>query len=231
MAVTLGAPLTVGFDLDMTLVDTRPGIKATYDAMAAETGVWIDSDLVVSRLGPPLAAELANWFPEDRIDAMADRYRELYEDLAVAACQALPGAREAVAAVRGHGGRVVVVTGKHGPNARLHLDHVGIAVDALAGSLWAHKKGTALRAEGASVFVGDHLGDISGARAAGALAVAVATGPFDAEALRAAGADVVLDDLTVFPQWLDGCLLDGRLLDGPVGRPVQSERSAERAVN
>ena len=30
--------LTVGFDLDMTLLDTRPGIKATYDALAAETG-------------------------------------------------------------------------------------------------------------------------------------------------------------------------------------------------
>ncbi|MEU7007928.1 HAD family hydrolase, partial [Streptomyces sp. NPDC046332] len=28
-------PLTVGFDLDMTLIDSRPGIKATYQAFSA----------------------------------------------------------------------------------------------------------------------------------------------------------------------------------------------------
>jgi phosphoglycolate phosphatase len=31
----------------------------------------------------------------------------------------------------------------------------------------------------------------------------VATGPCDAEELRAAGADVVLGDLTEFPAWLE----------------------------
>ncbi|WP_377270680.1 HAD family hydrolase [Peterkaempfera sp. SMS 1(5)a] len=202
-----GAPLTVGFDLDMTLLDTRPGIKATYDAIAAETGVWIDSALAVTRLGPPLEVELAHWFPEERITEVADRYRAMYPHTAVPACLPLPGAREAVEAVRARGGRAVVVTGKHGPNARLHLDHVGIGVDALAGSVWAQEKGAVLRAEGASVYVGDHLGDITGARAADALAVAVATGPFGAEALREAGADVVLDDLTAFPEWLESHLL------------------------
>ena len=35
--------LVVGFDLDMTLIDTRPGIAAVWDALAAETGVTIDS--------------------------------------------------------------------------------------------------------------------------------------------------------------------------------------------
>ncbi|WP_055585304.1 HAD family hydrolase [Streptacidiphilus griseoplanus] len=202
-----GAPLTVGFDLDMTLLDTRPGIKATYDAIAAETGVWIDSALAVTRLGPPLEVELAHWFPEERIPEVADRYRAMYPATAVPACLPLPGAREAVEAVRARGGRAVVVTGKHGPNARLHLDHVAIEVDALAGSVWAQQKGVVLRAEGASVYVGDHLGDITGARAADALAVAVATGPFGAEALREAGADVVLDDLTAFPEWLEAHLM------------------------
>ncbi|MZE68227.1 HAD family hydrolase, partial [Streptomyces sp. SID5789] len=34
--------------------------------------------------------------------------------------------------------------------------------------------------------------------------VAVASGPCGAEELRAAGADVVLADLTQFPEWLAG---------------------------
>ena len=41
--------LTVGFDLDMTLVDSRPGIRASMDALAQETGVPIDVDVVIAR--------------------------------------------------------------------------------------------------------------------------------------------------------------------------------------
>ncbi len=110
---------------------------------------------------------------------------------------------EAVAAVRAAGGRPVVVTAKYGPNARLHLDHVGIDAD-LRGWLWAEAKAEALIEYGASVYVGDHVGDVRGARTAGALSVAVATGPCDADELRAAGADVVLSDLTRFPAWFAG---------------------------
>ena len=198
-----GAPLTVGFDLDMTLIDSRPGIKAVYDRLAAETGVFIDSELAITRLGPPLDDELACWFPAEQVAAMADRYRELYPDHAIAPTPAMPGAVEAVAAVRAAGGRPVVVTAKYGPNARLHLDHVGIDAD-LRGWLWAEAKAEALIEYGASVYVGDHVGDVRGARTAGALSVAVATGPCDADELRAAGADVVLSDLTRFPAWFAG---------------------------
>ncbi|WP_443077157.1 HAD family hydrolase [Streptomyces sp. SP18CS02] len=192
---------TVGFDLDMTLIDSRPGIRATYQAFSAETGVWIDADLAVTRLGPPLEQELANWFPADRIDAMADRYREIYPLHAITPTLALPGARDAIQAVRAAGGRAVVVTAKHEPNAKLHLAHLGIEPDAVIGWLWAEAKAEALREHGASVYVGDHTGDVRGARTAGALAVSVTTGPCDEEELRAAGADVVLPDLTAFPAW------------------------------
>ncbi|MER7852764.1 HAD family hydrolase [Streptomyces bacillaris] len=195
-------PLTVGFDLDMTLIDSRPGIAATYRALAAETGVRIDDALVVSRIGPPLEDELAHWFPADRVAAAADRYRELYVDHAIAPTTALAGARESVAAVRALGGRAIVVTAKYEPNAKLHLAHLGIEPDAVIGWLWAEAKGEALREYGAQVYVGDHLGDVLGARAAGAVSVAVTTGPCGAEELREAGADVVLSELTEFPAWL-----------------------------
>lgn len=192
--------LTVGFDLDMTLIDSRPGIKAVYDRLAAETGTFVDSALAITRLGPPLEEELANWFPEHLIADMVERYRALYPDHAIAPTPAMPGAVDAVAAVRAAGGRPLVVTAKYGPNARLHLDHVGIEAD-LRGGQWAEAKARALIEYGATVYVGDHTGDVRGARAAGALSVAVATGPCGAAELRAAGADVVLDDLTEFPEW------------------------------
>ncbi|MEU8027233.1 HAD family hydrolase [Streptomyces sp. NPDC049099] len=195
---------TVGFDLDMTLIDSRPGIRACYLALAERTGTYIDADLAVTRLGPPLVEELVNWFPEEQISAMADLYREMYPSIAIAATPALDGAREAMAAVRAAGGRTLVVTAKYEPNAKLHLSHLGIEPDVVVGDLWAEQKAEALRAYGAGVYVGDHVGDVRGARTAGAVAVGVATGPCSADELLAAGADVVLDDLSVFPPWLTG---------------------------
>jgi phosphoglycolate phosphatase len=202
--MTEHSSLAVGFDLDMTLIDSRPGIRAAYRQLSAETGVWIDADLVVTRLGPPLEHEIANWFPAGRVEEVANRYRALYPAYAIEPTAPLPGAREAVEAVRAAGGRSVVVTGKWQPNAELHLAHLGIEVDAVAGNVWAEGKALALREHGARVYVGDHLGDVRGARAADALAVAVATGPYGVQELREAGADVVLEDLTAFPAWLAG---------------------------
>ncbi|WP_373687033.1 HAD family hydrolase [Streptomyces lunaelactis] len=201
-AATATRPLTVGFDLDMTLIDSRPGIHAAFLALSAETGVWIDADLAVTRLGPPLEQELAHWFPDEKIQEAGDRYREIYPTYAITPTLALPGAREAVTAVQELGGRAIVVTAKHEPNAQLHLAHLGIDADEVIGWLWAEGKAEALREHGASVYVGDHTADVRGAHTAEALSVAVPTGPCDEAELRAAGADVILPDLTAFPVWL-----------------------------
>ncbi|MET7601727.1 HAD family hydrolase [Streptomyces avermitilis] len=206
MAHMTSRALTVGFDLDMTLIDSRPGIHACYQALSARTGTYIDADLAVTRLGPPLADELVNWFPAEQVAAMADVYREMYPTHAIAPTPAMPGARAAIAAVQAAGGRAIVVTAKYEPNAKLHLEHLGIEPDAVIGDLWAEAKAEALLEHAAGVYVGDHTGDVRGARTAGAYAVAVATGPCDAAELRAAGADVVLADLTEFPGWLESYL-------------------------
>ncbi|GGN14041.1 hydrolase [Streptomyces fuscichromogenes] len=192
----------------MTLIDSRPGIHAAYTALAERTGTYIDADLAITRLGPPLVEELRHWFPAERIAEMTDLYRAMYPEIAIATTPAMPGAREAIAAVRDAGGKAVVVTAKYEPTAKLHLSHLGIVPDAVVGDLWAEQKAVALLEHGAGVYVGDHVGDVRGARTAGALSVAVATGPCDAEELRAAGADVVLGDLTELPAWLAGYRAD-----------------------
>ncbi|WP_055602998.1 HAD family hydrolase [Streptomyces aureus] len=199
-------PLTVGFDLDLTLVDTRPGIKAAWEAFSAASGVPVDADLVVNRLGPPLEHEMAHWVPADQVTEMVARYRALYPAYAIEPSPPMPGARDAMRAVREAGGRTIVVTAKNGPHAELHLAHLGIEPDALVGGLWAEGKAEALRAHGAQVYVGDHIGDVRGAATAGALSVAVATGPCAPEELAAAGAHVVLTDLTDFRAWWEGYL-------------------------
>ncbi|MFE2263441.1 HAD family hydrolase [Streptomyces griseosporeus] len=206
MAVMTSRAPVVGFDLDMTLIDSRPGIRAVYQLLSERTGTYIDADLAVTRLGPPLVEEMANWFPADQVEAMVDAYRAMYPGIAVPATLPMPGARAALAAVKAAGGRTVVVTAKYEANAKLHVEHLGLDADVVVGDLWAEGKAEALREYGADVYVGDHVGDVRGARTAGALSVAVASGPCAPEELAEAGADVVLASLDEFPGWLSAYL-------------------------
>jgi phosphoglycolate phosphatase len=191
----------VGFDLDMTLIDPRPGVVATLRVLSNETGVRVDGDLVASRLGPPLEVELAHWFAPDDVPAAADLYRALYPIHAIARTTALPGAVDAVALVRASGAKALVVTAKQHSLAVASLAHVGIVADEVVGWRWGPAKGETLREHDATAYVGDHVADVDGARIAGAVSVAVASGPCSAEELRAYGADVVLADLTEFAAW------------------------------
>ncbi|MFC6285957.1 haloacid dehalogenase-like hydrolase [Nocardioides sp. GCM10027113] len=205
------APLVVGFDLDMTLIDTVPGFGATLAALGEELGVTFPVEAMTARLGPPLDAMLSGHLPEEAIAPAVDRFRALYPDLAITSVGLLPGAAEAVAAVRRHRGRVVVVTGKFAPNARLHADHLGLDHDHLEGEVWGVGKADVLRREGAAIYVGDHVHDVAGALAAGATSVSVLSGGCTREELEAAGTHVVLDDLHGFPAWLEEHLLTTRL--------------------
>jgi phosphoglycolate phosphatase len=197
-------PLVVGFDLDLTLIDSRPGISATLRALSAHTGVFIDHEAAVRRLGPPLDVELALWFPAEEVPAMGDAFRRLYPDFAVTSSPALPGAAESFAAVRRHSGQIIVITGKYEANAHRHLNHLGLVADTVVGWAWAEGKVAAMIAHATQVYVGDHPADMVAARAAHpTTAVGVLTGEHSEAELLDAGADVVLSDLSEFPAWLD----------------------------
>ena len=196
-------PLTVGFDLDMTLIDPRPGMIAVLDQLAEETGLPLDGEYFAANLGPPLDSILLGFgVPADLVPGLVDRFRELYPGIVVPSTVALPGAADALAAVRQAGGQTLVVTGKYRPNAARHLHALGWQVDWLVGELWAGVKADALRTHGATIYVGDHIGDMVGAVAAGVYPVGVLTGSCDEEQLRAAGAELILPDLTGFADWL-----------------------------
>ncbi|MGI5285966.1 HAD family hydrolase [Nonomuraea polychroma] len=192
---------SVGFDLDMTLADTRSGIAAVYDELSVRLGVPIDSAAVVARLGPPLEAELANWLPAEEVAAAAELYREIYPEMGVPVHTAMAGAHDAIAAVRAAGGRVIVVTAKNQRDAIGTVEVLGLVVDEVVGSVFGAGKGSALARFGAAAYVGDHVADIEAARAGGAVSVAVATGPYTVGELREHGADVALSDLTEFAEW------------------------------
>ncbi len=203
MSSAVAPPLVVGFDLDMTLIDTVPGFAATLVALGEELEIEFPVTRMTAQLGPPLHHLFEPLMPSEAIPSAVDRFRDLYVDHSITPVPAFPGAEESLAAVRRHGGRIVVVTGKFTPNAQRHVDHLGLDVDHLAGQVWGVGKADVLRQQGCVMYVGDHVHDVEGAKAAGVLSVSVLTGGCDAAELEAAGTDVVLPDLTWFPAWLD----------------------------
>lgn len=128
--------------------------------------------------------------------------------------RALPGAREALVALgRTEGVVQSLLTGNLQPNALLklasfeldgHLDfevggfgsdhHHRPSLVEVARAKAERKHGTGFPGT-ATVLVGDTPLDVAAGRAGGARVVAVATGPFRSDELRATGADAVLEDL------------------------------------
>ena len=196
-------PFIVGFDLDMTLIDPRPGMAAVLNEVGARTGHALDGEHFAANLGPPLDMTYREMgVPEEEIPDMITLFRALYPEVVIPGTVALPGAAAALQCVRDLGGQIMIVTGKYRKNAALHLEAMGWEVDHLYGELWSTGKAESLKLHGAAVYVGDHVGDMHGAAAAGALGVGVVTGPCSRAELTEAGAAVVLEDLREFPEWL-----------------------------
>lgn len=193
---------TVGFDLDMTLVDSADGIADALQKVFSDHGVEVRRDDVLATIGLPLDMVFPMWLPDESYEQLLDEYRDHYGRHGIPRTRLLPGARDAVDAVHEAGGRVVVVSAKKKDFVDRVVAVVELPVDATHGYLFAEHKGRVLLEEGASVYVGDHEGDIRAARAADAVAVVVLTGPMTRDELEPHQPDVILEDLNGFRPWL-----------------------------
>lgn len=194
--------LVIGFDLDMTLVDSAEGISEAIVKVCADHGVEISLADALETIGLPLDQVFPVWLPDLPYEQLLDEYRDHYGKFGIPKTVLLPGALESLNAVRELNGKVVVVSAKKADFVQRVLDVVGLEADAIHGYLFAEKKGVVLLEEGALVYVGDHPGDIRAARAANAISVVVPTGPTSIADLQEAGPDKILASLEDFPDWL-----------------------------
>jgi phosphonatase-like hydrolase len=147
--------------------------------------------------------------------AFEDAYRETIEE---GRCEAIPGAEDAVRALRARGLKTAFTTGFATPTALAVLDALGwreladvvlTPADAGRGRPAPDLPLTALLRTGASsvasmVVAGDTESDAASGRAAGAgLVVGVLTGGRGESALRQAGADLVLASIVELPAALE----------------------------
>ncbi len=191
----------VGFDLDMTLIDSRPQVLEAFAALSVETGVVIDLAEVDARLGLKLEDELGYWFPSCAVRGAAAVFRRHYVELAARSTTALPGAREALAAVGAAGSRSAIITAKHEVSVMPCLRASGLTADMVFCFVHGMEKADVLRSIGASVYVGDTPADMAAGRAADLLTIGVTTGSFGEAALTQAGASFTMASLQAFPSW------------------------------
>ena len=212
------------WDVDGTLVDSAQlGRDAFWEAFervvghppaeavpfAGRTDLEIAHDLLVTT-GIEDAGNLLDRFEEHLVEAMAARMDELRER-----GRAFPGTHEALERLHAEPGVIQsLLTGNVERNAMLKLQPFGLARwiefgcggygsdHRMRGELVAIARRRTAAAHGreipphAVVLIGDTPLDVAAAREGGARAVGVATGPYDEEALKEAGADAVLPDLS-----------------------------------
>jgi phosphoglycolate phosphatase len=204
----MGTAGPVGFDLDLTLINSRPAIMAAWSAVADELGVPIDLAEVDQRMGIKLEDEVGYWFPPPEQEAAAASYRRHYVRLAPTQTFLLPGALEAVSAVRAAGERAVIITAKHPVSVGPSLEAVDLEADEIFTHVHGPEKAAVLARLRAAIYVGDTPADMQAGHDGGAMPVGVPTGSFGPEELRAAGARIVLDSLLDFPDWYAGFRAD-----------------------
>jgi phosphoglycolate phosphatase len=193
-------------------VTGRPLVQLPQMAGRSESEIFFDAlalnGVDVSAVGP--SEQLLAPFGSELATALAARRDLLHRN-----GHEMPGAREALIAVGKLDGVVqTVLTGTSKPNALLKLRSFGLEsfFDFTVGGYGSepYPKGALVRVarqraaekyhvalgEHACVYIADSVRDVAAARMGGAVSVAVASGRATAAELRAAGADIVLADLT-----------------------------------
>ena len=217
-------PRVLLFDIDGTLLQShgvgRESVNAALRDLVGETFDFSDVSFS-GKTDPQIFREVLDAAAGAGLDvdgatpeAFADLYhREMTGRLPEATVEALPGAVDLVRRLHGADAEMGLLTGNMEPIAYDKVGRIGLgrgefpfgafgsdhhdrnALPEIGAARAAERFGRAVAASDL-VIIGDTPRDVACARAVGATAVAVATGRYDAEALREA--DLVLDTLEGF---------------------------------
>lgn len=206
------------FDLDGTLIDTRDLILASFrHALRQVLGREdLPDEVLLAGQGTPLIQQMRR-FDAERAEELARVYTEFNLREHDALAREFPGVRELLRDLHAEGVRLAVVTSKRREGALLGLRRFGLMpyLHALVfmEDTREHKPSPApvreaLRRLGCAparaVMVGDSPYDVLSARGAGVEPVGVAWGSHPPQALRDAGATVIVEDVDELRSYLWG---------------------------
>jgi phosphoglycolate phosphatase-like HAD superfamily hydrolase len=188
-------------------------------SMAGRTDAWIVAQMAANH-GLACTPDIFERFHQAYIGHLTEEIHKPGPQKGI-----LPGVREVLEALAAHSGaHLALLTGNFERGAQIKLEYFDLWRYFAAGAFGdrTHDRNsllaTALARVAAgggpaitpaeTVIVGDTPLDVAVAIAGGARSLAVATGSYDAAALRASGADVVVEDLMDVEAVLEGLGLD-----------------------
>lgn len=198
------------FDLDGTVIDSRPGIFQSLYYAFNKMELPVPSDEMLSRFfGPSLATSFHNvcGFDDELTEKMIAAYREYYRPTGMFECEVYPGIEDLIRTLRSQGKKVILATKKPEIFAVQILERKGLLplFDYVAGATMEdkseHKDGIVLRAAKAlgvakkdCVMVGDMRFDCIGANLAGIDCIGVTYGYGTKEELIEHGAAALAEN-------------------------------------
>ena len=210
------------FDLDGTLVDTAPDLLAATNAVMRSEGLPLIPPSTLRHMVGFGARSLIEQAMEavnrpvtpDQLPPLLDVFMAHYRDHIADESVIFPGVVETLAALKGDGARLAVLTNKPQELADKLLPAIGIEhffSEIYGAGRMSYVKPDARifhdvvrdvgGAEGGAVMIGDSITDLQTAKAAGVPCILLSYGytPIPASDL---GADLVLDDFAQLPQAL-----------------------------
>ncbi len=212
----MSAPTAVLFDLDGTLVDSRPGIVAATNGTLRALGEPERPEAeLVPNIGPPLQETWAALLGRG-VDEVADvvaAYRARYAETMLDGTHVYPGIPKLLERLQGEGHLLGVATSKAQPLAVALLEHLGLdgafatirgpvppALEPKAGTVARALEALGLTTGAGAVLVGDRHHDVEGGHAHGLRVIGAAWGYGTREELEAAGAEAIAaEPLGVLP--------------------------------
>lgn len=165
----------IGFDFDLTLADSKVGIRACLEKICSEASIDFDKKQVseLAQSGLTLENMLQQLLKTEFIDREKKRFMELYPSLGVKGTTLIPGAREVLFYLRNEGCRIVLISAKQQVNLELSLRHLNLEFDEVHGGLSGVDKSSKMSKLKIDAYIGDQLSDIEAANAANVRAILV----------------------------------------------------------
>ena len=193
-------------ELDGTLIDSQPGILASFLAALRTLGHKPDENLDIKRaIGPPLEdvmQVLLQPYGDDKVGEAVVAYRQHYGESGLFESKPYPGIDSSLKQMQQAGLQIYLATSKRVIFARRILEHLELAeyFDGIYGSvpsgeldhkpeLLAHILSQHNLTPSHGLMVGDRRYDIIGAHAVGMRGLGVLWGYGSREELETAGAD------------------------------------------
>ena len=198
------------FDLDGTLLDTKPAIEASFEHVFSEylPNKVFTAEEKAGFMGPTLEQTFRKYLPDGNIEELVQKYREHNRKMQSKMVKAFPHAKELLDYLKDNGYRYCIASSKTSEIIRLGLQATGLDgyFDTIVGveEIENPKPDKEVIVKGYqalngrldnAIYVGDVESDVEAARNAGVYSIAYVTDPLKKQAIEASKPNRIINDL------------------------------------